>query len=347
MPKNRKDGAARPGVEHSLGRLSSHSSAQLRKHSLSVVAEGFLLKCKLEDLLLSTIKDHARKLGRFVEYCHDCPISDVSPLIIREFLGSLKDQRGLDIVTVQRHLVSIKAFFNWACEEGFIVYPPTHGVRVGGIVNKVVRSLSEDEIRRLLEAVKAGSSALEVRNCAIVHILLDCGLRISELMNLKLGDVNQQRGVLRVRGKGYKERLVRMGFGTQKALWKYMVMRQGATDWLWENDEGNKYDKSGVQHWLKVFGKRRLGIRLYAHLLRHTFAISFLRNGGNVFALQAALGHSSLEMTRRYCQALGFEDVFKAHEIASPVDNILKEHSKPYSPGSDEMEAHPALSSFL
>ena len=59
------------------------------------------------------------------------------------------------------------------------------------------------------------------------------------------------------------------------------------------------------------------------HLLRHTFAISFLRNGGNVFALQATLGHSSLEMTRRYCQALGFEDVFKEHEMASPVDNVF------------------------
>ena len=243
---------------------------------------------------------------------------------IREFLVYIGEQRGLDIATVQRHLVSIKAFFNWACEEGFVVYPPMSGVRVGGLIKKVVRGLSEDEVRKLLEAVKAGSSMVEVRNCAIVYILLDCGLRISELMNLKVSDVNLERGVLRVRGKGYKERLVRMGFSTQKALWKYMLMRESAADWLWVNGEGNKHHKSFVQHWLKVFGKR-LGIRLHAHLLRHTFAISFLRNGGNVFALQAALGHSSLEMTRRYCQALGFEDVFKAHEIASPVDNVLKE----------------------
>ena len=66
-----------------------------------------------------------------------------------------------------------------------------------------------------------------------------------------------------------------------------------------------------------------IGLKLYPHLLRHTFAIMFLRNGGGEFALQSILGHSSLEMTRRYCQALGFEDVFKEHEMASPVDNVF------------------------
>jgi len=216
----------------------------------------------------------------------------------------------------------VKAFFNWVFGEGFIIYNPTIGVRVGGVLKKVVRGLSEQELKRLLAEVQDCSSLLKIRNKAIVYILVDCGLRIYELVNLQLSDVDLQRGVLRIKGKGSKERLVRMGLQTQKALWDYMALRGSDIQWLWVNKAGKKEDVSGVQQWLRKLGKR-IGIRLYPHLLRHTFAISFLRNGGNVFALQSALGHSSLEMTRRYCQALGFEDVFKEHEMASPVDNLF------------------------
>lgn len=297
------------------------------KEKLSDVVRGFLVRCKLRDLEKQTIKDHSRKLGRFLKCCGDCALGEVSPVVVRRFLDNLGNEYGLDAATVQRHLVSVKAFFRWAYEEGYIIRNPVVGVRVGGITKKVVRGLSEQEIKRLLAAVEDGSSVLKIRHGAIVYILVDCGLRISEVMNLKVSDVDWQSGVLRIRGKGYKERFVRMGFGTRGVLKKYMGVRNGNGNgdagWLWLNDEGNKCQRSVVQHWVKRLGCR-LGIRLYAHLLRHTFAISFLRNGGNVFALQATLGHSTLEMTRRYCQALGFEDVFKAHELASPVDNAFK-----------------------
>ena len=113
----------------------------------------------------------------------------------------------------------------------------------------------------------------------------------------------------------------------KKAAWEYIGIRDGDTSWLWVNKAGRKQDVSGVQQWLRKLGKK-IGIRLYPHLLRHTFAISFLRNGGNVFALQSTLGHSSLEMTRRYCQALGFEDVFREHELASPIDNVIKRYKR-------------------
>ncbi|MFC1873528.1 phage integrase N-terminal SAM-like domain-containing protein, partial [Chloroflexota bacterium] len=103
------------------------------KRSLSDAVEGFFLKCKLEDLTPETIEPHRLKLFRFVDYCSNCPIGDVSPVIIREFLGYIKDKYRLDVATVQRHLVSIKAFFRWMCGEGFIIYSPTVGVKVGGL----------------------------------------------------------------------------------------------------------------------------------------------------------------------------------------------------------------------
>jgi integrase/recombinase XerD len=224
---------------------------------------------------------------------------------------------------VQKHLVALKSFYRWATDAGFVGENATIGVKIGRLKNKVVRGLSSEEVKLLLSKLSSGDSMIERRNRAIVYILVDCGLRVSELVNLRVSDVDMRSGVIRVMGKGSKERLARMGLNTQKALWEYMAFRNSSIEWLWVNDINQKLDRTGVQQWLRKFG-RRVGLRLYPHLLRHTFAINFLRNGANVFECQYALGHSSLEMTRRYCQALGFDDVFKRHETASPIDNALK-----------------------
>jgi len=173
----------------------------------------------------------------------------------------------------------------------------------------------------MIDVVK-GDSQESARNKAIILILLDCGIRVSELANLKIDDVDMKRGVIIVMGKGSKQRLARLGLKTQKALWNYMVYRKNTSPWLWINRNGKRLTATGVQQMIRELGCK-IGIRLHPHLLRHTFAISFLRNGANTFECQYALGHSSLEMTRRYCQALSFDDVFKRHELASPVDNAL------------------------
>ncbi len=173
----------------------------------------------------------------------------------------------------------------------------------------------------MIDVVK-GDSQESARNKAIILILLDCGIRVSELANLKIVDVDMKRGVIIVMGKGSKQRLARLGLKTQKALWKYMLLRENSSHWLWLNQRGERLTANGIQQMVRKLG-RKLGIPLHPHLLRHTFAISFLRNGANTFECQYALGHSSLEMTRRYCQALSFDDVFKRHQLASPVDNVL------------------------
>ena len=291
--------------------------------SISSAIDGFLLKCELVGLASNTVKDHKRKLSRLVGYCGDCGLNDITPVVIRGFLSDVQAKYELDLATVQRYLVSVKAFFRWVTDEGFLSFDPTKGVKVGRLERKVVRGLCFEEVKVLLARLSSGNSQIECRNRAVVYILVDCGLRLSELVNLRVGDVDVRSGVIRVMGKGSKERLARMGLRAQEALREYMAVRDSSVEWLWVNDDKERLNRTGVQQWLRKFG-RELGMRLYPHLLRHTFAISFLRNGANVFECQYALGHSSLEMTRRYCQALGFEDVFKKHEIASPIDNVLK-----------------------
>jgi integrase/recombinase XerD len=175
------------------------------------------------------------------------------------------------------------------------------------------------------------SSAESYRDSVIILILLDTGLRVSELINLKIDNVWLDEGLIKVLGKGNKERLVPIGKQIRKLLWRYINQYRPETarpnlDNLFLTRDGRPLTKNRVDSIMKRYGKiaELTGIRCSPHTLRHTFAINYLRNGGDVFSLQKILGHSSLEMTRRYCE-LANADIKKAHAIASPVDNLAIE----------------------
>jgi len=135
--------------------------------------------------------------------------------------------------------------------------------------------------------------------------------------------VDIKTGAILVRqGKGGKQRVVRIGSTAQKALWRYVtIYRRGDSDRLFLNRSGEPLDVVAV----KILIRRlttKTGIKVYGHKLRHTFAITYLRNGGDVFTLQYLLGHATLQMTQRYLQSLNAQDAISAHRKYSPLDNM-------------------------
>ena len=199
---------------------------------------------------------------------------------------------------------------------------PMANVKKPQLPHKTVKGLEPDIIHGLLNSID-GKSLQDLRNKAILYMFLDTGLRLSELTNLTISDISANKDIIRVIGKGNKERYVRIGVKTQKALWNYLAHRPVDVEYVWLGRDNAPFTVDGVAQMIRNLGKSN-GIRLSPHKLRHSFAISFLRNGANPFELQIALGHSTLEMTRRYTQALGFEDVFKRHVMASPVDRLVR-----------------------
>ena len=156
-------------------------------------------------------------------------------------------------------------------------------------------------------------------------MLLDTGMRVFELANLRLDDIDVNTGSILIRhGKGNKQRVVRIGAKTQKALWKYRTLyRRSDNDKLLVNRGGESLEVTGIKLMIRRLGKRANVLGVHVHRLRHTFAISFLRAGGDVFSLQYLLGHSTLAMTQRYLQSLNADDAVKAHKRFSPVDNLM------------------------
>jgi len=214
-------------------------------------------------------------------------------------------------------------------QEGFLKENPTARIKVAKPKSKIIAPYSGKEIKRMLAVCdwdyEHNAKFLGSRNQAIVLVLLDSGVRLSELAGMRLGDIDNEKGYIKVLGKGGKERIVRIGKTTQKALWRYLIYRpENSRQDLWLTEEGEPLNSSGIQSLIKRL-KQRAGVNSNGsvHRFRHTFALNFLRADRNVFNLQYLLGHSDLDMVRRYTATLGMEDALKAHEKASPADLLV------------------------
>ena len=137
--------------------------------------------------------------------------------------------------------------------------------------------------------------------------------------------IDTKTGTILVRyDKGSKERIVRIGNRAQKALWRYLtIYRQGYHSNLFLSRSGYPLTSTGVKLMVRRLAKQSCIPNVHVHRLRHTFAISFLRAGGDVFSLQYLLGHSTLQMTHRYLQSLNANDAINAHRRFSPLDRIF------------------------
>ena len=230
----------------------------------------------------------------------------------------------------------IRAFYKWAAPEFGIQRPDLALTRPKYSLPEV-QPFTQEEVKQLIKAVErttpadgrrkgftmARASAL--RDRCIILTLLDTGLRASELCRLTLADLDLQAGMVTVKpyrsGLKSRPRLVPVGQSARKVLWRYLAERQARpSDPLFLTQNEKPLDRGQLLHLLVRLGERAGVHHTHPHRFRHTFAIQFLRNGGDVFTLQRLLGHSSLEMVRHYL-ALAEADDESAHRRASPADN--------------------------
>jgi len=315
--------------------------------SLKSLVNGFVLTKQTEGKSPRTVEFYSENLKRFLWYASKQGWSDDIRMLtewhIREFLGYLANEKcrwGLEgngsetsrikvsYTTVHHYFVVLANFFGWVVREGFMLESPTVKIKVAKPKVKVIKPYTPEEISRMIAVCDCdyehNAKFLGSRNKAIILVLLDSGVRLSELIGMKLEDVNTSNGNIRVMGKGSKERVVRIGKVAQKALWRYLMhCPDNGCQELWLSEEKGPLSCGGVQCFVKRL-KERAGINGSGsvHRFRHTFALNFLRVDKNVFNLQYLLGHSELEMVRRYTATLGMEDALKAHEKASPADTM-------------------------
>ena len=236
---------------------------------------AFLLFCKVEGLSPATLHNYEYKISSFIKFCEQQQITEVdqvTPTVIRLFLLSLKEhisratKQLMSPVSICDYFKDIKRFFNWLIEEGVLEKSPMTQMKPPKIPNKIVKPFTMEQISQLL-AECDGRVFLKARNKAIILMLLDTGLRRQELANIQLNDIDFDREIIKVMGKGAKERVVRVGKRTQKSLLVYLLMRNDSYPCLWVNEERRPLTTDGIFQAIQELGKQAglVGVRCSPH----------------------------------------------------------------------------------
>ncbi len=250
-----------------------------------------------------TISWYSANLRRFRNYLKNRHLPDsldnIDTKLLREYVLYLMKRNRYDghpytpvkiellsSATVHGHVRTLRAFFNWLVTEGLTQNNAAKDLKLPKVSKKVVTTLSDQEIESILNTLSPTNPS-EARNRTIFMILLDSGLRIGELVNLKMGDTHMDEGSLKVMGKGKKERIVPIGINAQRALQRYLFRyRSNPTlpriDNVFLSIHGDPLIENSMKLMFARLAQRSGVQRLHAHLCRHTFATRFLINSGVV-----------------------------------------------------------------
>jgi integrase/recombinase XerC len=316
-----------------------------------------------------TILNYGKDLAQFLAFltppgAEPPPLTEITHTIIREFVGHLHDQ-GLEKSSIARKLAALRSFFKYCVREGWLKESPARLVPTPKLPKRVPSVLSAEEMngflnqlaqmaspgadrgkparkrRRTADEVPQRSSGkadndglLLRRDRALLELLYAAGLRVSELTGLNMIDIEQRERMLRVRGKGNKERIVPYGSKAQEALDKYWPVReqlllqkqatrggpQGAPhfDAVFLNYAGRRLTQRSVGRIVKKYVRLvNVNWDLHPHSLRHAFATHLLADGADLRAIQELLGHQSLSTTQKYTHA-SIRQLMEIYDKAHP-----------------------------
>ena len=261
-----------------------------------------------------TVSAYCRDLKRFSNALKGQRVDSVTTSDIRGFLILLKDQ-GLSTASVARSLSSIKSFFKYLCQDKQLANNPAEILETPKRWRKLPDVLSPEDVENLLKSPNV-ESLIGLRDQAMLEILYATGLRVSELVNLKVSQVDMQVGYLRTLGKGSKERIVPIGRLAQKAVENYLLNSRPAlvsnrkdekkAEEIFVSRRGCGMTRQGFWKLLKAY-VMRANIRGHVspHTLRHAFATHLLERGADLRSVQQMLGHSDISTTQIYTPILG------------------------------------------
>ena len=271
-----------------------------RTLTLADAVADFVHRIEIErGLSPHTVDAYCRDLEQFVEFCERLGtdrLDGVNRRAIRRYMAQLST-RGYSRRSIARKISSIRSFFADAASRGLLPANPAEGVRQPKRPASLPKALPQQGLANLLDAV-VGESPVDLRDRAILELLYSSGLRVSELTSLQVGDVGAD--MVRVLGKGGKERVVPVGRAAREAMAEYLekarplIAGDQAYSALWVGVRGGPLDVRGVRRVVQ----KRLGT--FPHALRHSFATHLLEGGADLRTVQEMLGHVELATTQIY-----------------------------------------------
>ena len=271
------------------------------------------LKEKLDDFLSfiryekglseNTFLAYKNDIFNFIKFLNEHKIAEVTEDTIMDFIFALKN-KNYSTLSIARMLVAVKNYYKFLVNKKVLSVSPFENMDSFKVRKKIPEVLTEKDIENLLNQPDT-STKEGIRDKAILELLYSAGIRVSELINMELTDINLDEKILRCFGKGKKERLVPVGDYVVEAIKNYLKIRQEISDkfsnFLFITRLGKKFTRAGIWKMIKMYAKKAGIIKnVYPHIFRHSFATHLLKGGADLRSVQEMLGHSDISTTQIY-----------------------------------------------
>lgn len=298
------------------------------------IIKEFLFDCKIRKLSERTVKGYKNNnlaMFRFIESEYGITeLEETNHIVIRKYIEYLT-QKNLSEVYINGLIKCFKAYFTYCMREQYICKNPMDKVNRQKEIIPMINTFTNDEVSRMIKYYNNSSKFLDNRNQLIMVLLLDTGIRNSELCGLKLTDVRDT--YINIYGKGKKVRHVPITIIINKYMIKYLRIRENYikdkinydTDYLFLSQKGKKLTVETIERIVLKCGNGsgvRSEIRISPHTCRHYYAQTQLKNGCDLFTVAKLLGHSNINVTKRYLQSMHDEDTLIMAAKTSPLMNL-------------------------
>lgn len=294
--------------------------------TLSTLVTGFLAELERENASPQTVRAYRNDLLQLVSYLtpsgEECPSAhEIDLLVLREWVMDLYHQ-GLKSVTLRRKIAAIRAFWKYLVREGIVDLDVARLLVIPKAPKTLPRVPSAEKTNALLDSIAAGEVAQPQpeRDLAIFEMLYGCGLRVSELVGLDLDDLDLTDRVMRVRGKGRKERMVPFTRRLREVLDIWLAKRVATAEEraVFLSVRGGRLSDRAVRRLVKIYSVALTGdLTVHPHTFRHAYATHLLRDGANLREIQELLGHAQLSTTQKYTQ-VSLADLMAVYDKAHP-----------------------------
>ncbi|MBQ3510146.1 MAG: tyrosine recombinase XerC [Peptococcaceae bacterium] len=259
---------------------------------------------------LHTVTAYKKDLEQFGQFLQeqDITLEQLEYRDLRYYMASLQKDQTLKKTTLSRKTAAIKSFCKFLNREGWMEHNPADLLSAPKKEKHLPPVINEIDMTAFLDDFLSGSEPLQLRDKAIFELLYSSGLRVSELVQLDMQEIGKQKGILRIFGKGGKERIVPVGEQAQTAIARYLEsgrprLLKNEENALFLNQQGGRLTARGVEYILEQYVKKgALKYKVSPHVFRHSFATHLLDNGADLRVIQELLGHESLSTTQVYTE---------------------------------------------
>lgn len=298
---------------------------------LTDAAKEFEFNCQCRKLSDKTIRNYGKLIGYLLDYLKEqhkvlC-LEDVRPMYIKAYLMMLQE-RGAKPQYINDQLKAFKVLFRYLYEEGYTDSILTERIKNVKQPKTIIKTFTEQEVKKMTEYY-SGHTFMEVRNRLMLMTFFDTGIRVSELIDLKLSQVKDE--YILIHGKGDKERVVPKSPLLNKWMFKYLSTRENfftyrrVSENVFLSRNGRPMTTEAIHRVIKIAGKAvgvSRDIRVSPHTCRHTFAQMQLKNGLDLYSLSRLMGHSNISITQRYLEGLRDFEVLNACKATGILMNL-------------------------